>query len=796
MRGLYKYLFICLMSFLPAVSQISARELRLGNGEFTSAVRYSGHRIHSAIWTFGDEVVSSGSVAPLFEICINGKVFTSSDPVWKYGGTSSAELSNGGTVLTYRFIGRKALDGLTLEWDREYFPTGAFVRERLRLRAESGRQMLLTLKDGEQHFIFPRYSFRSEGAVRATELSMAHFTGKVNPLARHMNHPDTVSFALGADPLQVKGPFLITEDSALRVICSYEHASQDETYIKPGSIRKDSAGNDGYQGTKGHLDVMTDDDLWFIALKASAAPGAVTLCESIRRGGYIDGEQIPSEGWYETVWSTVILQRPAEDKWAAVGEYLYDRISEHKLSRRGHFYYNTWGMQRDMPNDSLYLVMTEQRLLREIDHAHEMGLDCFVIDDGWETLFGDWTPHPARLPHGLKPLVDRLRSYGMTPGIWISLAGANFDSERTRRHPEWLVRDMDGKPVKGQWRNPVYDIVGPVYDLLLEDFKALIDQGIRYFKLDAFNTFSSALEGLSHGDSSAARRERIDRYNYLAPFYVVKLMRELREYCPDVVIENDLTEHERCMIGLMPLQEGKLYFVNNGASRYKDYSSYRSRSLRGVINEYAFFMPQELFTYAMFPQDHAGCSLYNATCALTAGHGFWGNLDMTSSSERAAICSLITKAKRVLPHVEGRLVEVLGLVDASPELYIQRNPDNGYALVTAFSREAVEQEVTLQLPPERVFGVLGHPFRLSGEGVVLPLRLEGGDCCASAFVLGGDKGGVRLLSSTGALEDIRLSRMGVYIKAAADARVRLALPAGEVKEFAVAAGHGISISLY
>ena len=63
-------------------------------------------------------------------------------------------------------------------------------------------------------------------------------------------------------------------------------------------------------------------------------------------------------------------------------------------------------------------------------------------------------------------------------------------------------------------------------------------------------------------------------------------------------------------------------------------------------------------------------------------------------------------------------------------------------------------------------------------------------------VLGGDKGGVRLLSSTGALEDIRLSRMGVYIKAAADARVRLALPAGEVKEFAVAAGHGISISLY
>ncbi len=795
MRSLYKYLFVCLMSVLLAGTRLTARELGLGNGEFTSVVRYSGHRIHSAVWTLGNEVVSSGSGAPLFEICINGRVFRSSDPVWKFAGARSAHLSNGGTLITYRFHGRKTLDGLALEWDREFFPTGAFVRERLRLRSQSGRQLRLTLKDGKQHFIFPRYSFCSEGPVTATELSMAHFTGKVNPLARKMNHPDTVSFVLGEEALQVKGPFLITEDRALRTICSYEHASQDETYMTPGSICKDSAGNDGYQGTKGRLDVMTDDDLWFIALEASAARGAVTLSNRIRRGGYIDGEPIPGDGWYETVWSTVTLQRPDEDKWAAVGEYLYERITEHKLSRKGHFYYNTWGMQRDMPKDSLYLVMTEQRLLREIDHAHEMGLDCFVIDDGWESMFGDWTPHPVRLPRGLTPLVDRLLSYGMTPGIWISLAGANFDSERTRQHPQWLVRDMEGKPVKGQWRNPVYDIVGPVYDLLLEDFKALTDQGIRYFKWDAFNTFSSALEGLSHGDSSAGRRERIDRYNYLAPFYVVRLMRELREYCPDVVIENDLTEHERCMIGLMPLQEGKLYFVNNGASKYKDYSSYRSRSLRGVINEYAFFMPQELFTYAMFPQDQAGCSIYNTTSMLSAGHGFWGNLDMTTAGQRAAICSLVTKAKRVLPYVEGRLVEVRGRVDASPELYIQRNPDNGYALVTAFAREAVVEEVTVQLPVEKVLGALGHPFRLSGEGVVLPLSLRGGDSCASAFVLGGGERGVRLLSSTGPLEDIRLDRVGIYIKAAGDAHVQLALPSGQVKEFDLAAGSGVTISL-
>ncbi len=113
-------------------------------------------------------------------------------------------------------------------------------------------------------------------------------------------------------------------------------------------------------------------------------------------------------------------------------------------------------------------------------------------------------------------------------------------------------------------------------------------------------------------------------------------MKELRKYNNDVVIEVDLTEPERCMIGLMPLQEGIFFFINNGASAYGDYSTYRTKSMRTVINDYGHFFPKELFTYAVYPHDVAPyhAQHYNINNTLIAGHGFWGRSKPTYSQRK------------------------------------------------------------------------------------------------------------------------------------------------------------------
>lgn len=706
-----------------------ARTMSFGNADFKASVSLRHHRLVDITLTDTRTGAVSSSDAPVFEFCIDGRTVSSSDPVWNWAGETVRHLSNGGTVVTWHLRGGKFLKGLDLWWDREYFQSGTMLRERLRLSSKSGHR--LTDVDGANHFIFPQYTFDGVSDASAHELRMATFRTPRKFPTHHMNHPVRMDYDVSDETVSVKGPFLTVDCGRFKVLNTYEHASQDTTFMKP-PVRDDLSGNDEGQLTEGDLDYISNDDLWFIAAETALSDGRLTVRDRIRHGGYLDGETIPESGCYETVWSTTTLLRADDDVNAVIGDYLYSKITDHAASRVAGFYYNTWGMQR--ASKDLYSVMNEERLLQEIDAAAELGVETFVIDDGWHVTFGDWRANRERLPHGLKPLVDRMHSYGIRPGIWVSTCGAGKATQRTLDHPDWIIRDGSGEPVKGQWKNPVYDIVGPCYDLILADLKALTDEGIRFFKWDGVNMFNSSIAGLYHGDESRSRREIIDRYNYLFPFYITSLMRELREYCPDAVIEMDLTESDRNIVGLMPLQESKFYFINNGASGYNDYTTRRSRSVRSVINEYADFVPQEIFTYAYYPIDEDGSMIYNVTSSLSAGHGFWGDLQMTTPEQRASVRELVMSAREILPHVAGCLVERTGAIDASPEIYVQRSADSGYALVTVFSREPLDTVIHVDLPVEKIVGTKG--CTIDGTGISIPVHFDGRDGCCAAFVTG------------------------------------------------------------
>ncbi len=798
MRKILPFLLAALVAALP----LPARTLTVGNADFRSDLVFRSHRFVGAGFTdlrTGAEL-SAGVQEALFELCINGRVVSSSNPVWNYAGQTRRVLANGGVVTRFLFRGRGELKGLTLAWDREVFPEGAFVRERLRLTSDEGRTFHLSYKDRGCRLVFPRYSFASEGPVTGKELRIGTFRpARVFP-DHHMFHPDSTLFAVGPALQEVKGPFLVLSGSTWKLVTSYEHASQDNagamSVKKTGLAVPVADGNDGSQGVEGDLQALTDDDLWFISNFVSQSDGRLVLGGRIRHGGYLDGETIPSggapdgegprSGWYETVWSTLSILPPDADENEAIADYLLTRITDNPESRVADFYYNTWGMQRH--SKTLYPIMNEGRLREEMRYAAECGVSTFVIDDGWQVDFGQWVCQSERIPCGLKSLCAYMDSLGLRPGIWMSLPGAGLSVERTLEHPEWIIRDRSGEPLLGQWKKPVYDLVGPCYEALLGDLKALCDEGIRFFKWDAMNLLSSTLPGLDHGDASYSPRERADRYNYLLPFYVTSLMRELREYCPGTVVEIDLTEPERCLVGLQVLQEGKYYFINNGSSKYDDYSTYRTKSVRSAINRFAAFLPQELFTYAFYPHDEAGVQEYNITSALTAGHGIWGDLSIMTPEQRAVVKSLFGKASLVMPHLLGSRVEVIGSVGDTPEIYVQCAPSDGWALLTAFGSaqaasiggDASFYPFTVGVRTSEVLGVLGHPYRLGPEGVELTLSFAGSDDCASAFVLGGKGSGPQVYSSTGCIEAIEPAESGLRVAAATDAEVSVGMPDGRL----------------
>lgn len=94
----------------------------------------------------------------------------------------------------------------------------------------------------------------------------------------------------------------------------------------------------------------------------------------------------------------------------------------------------------------------EKIILRDLD-----GLDrakdetsIFQIDDGYESFVGDWlVPDSKKFPNGMKPIADAIHKKGYLAGIWLAPFSAQRVSVTAKEHPDWLLKDKNGKPVLG-----------------------------------------------------------------------------------------------------------------------------------------------------------------------------------------------------------------------------------------------------------------------------------------------------------------------------------------------------------
>ncbi len=127
-------------------------------------------------------------------------------------------------------------------------------------------------------------------------------------------------------------------------------------------------------------------------------------------------------------------------------------------------------------------------------HFKPLGLDLIQLDHGWQRgdICGDWVPN-QRFPHGLKWLSDQLRSrYGMKLGLWIAPTVVAETSQLYREHPDWMLKNPDGKPAPaGRWYwvpNPecyTLDASHPAAAKWIEQtFARLTAEGASYFKID------------------------------------------------------------------------------------------------------------------------------------------------------------------------------------------------------------------------------------------------------------------------------------------------------------------------
>ena len=210
----------------------------------------------------------------------------------------------------------------------------------------------------------------------------------------------------------------------------------------------------------------------FTLIKVNTAANTVTF-EKDCRGVFING-----------VYDALKIYHGA----GAEG-YVFDRYFEllniPKSDEKPVFGYTSWYRH--------YQDISEKTLLTDLGGLlvnDEQKADIFQIDDGYQEAVGDWLQIDySKFPYELKPVTDKIIEAGLTPGIWLAPFVCEKKSELFRNHPDWLLKDDKGEPVRAgsNWSGSyALDIYNEEFrDYLREVFATVTGEwGFRLLKLD------------------------------------------------------------------------------------------------------------------------------------------------------------------------------------------------------------------------------------------------------------------------------------------------------------------------
>lgn len=164
--------------------------------------------------------------------------------------------------------------------------------------------------------------------------------------------------------------------------------------------------------------------------------------------------------------------------------------------------------------EATYFDFNEDKLKALLKDTRKLGVDLFLLDDGWFANkyprngdvagLGDWQVNKTKLPNGIATLVEEAQNNQVKFGIWIEPEMVNPKSELYEKHPDWVIKQP--KREEHYFRNQlVLDLANPkVQDFVFNVVDELFTQNpkLAYIKWDCnaviYNAYSSYLKNQSH----------------------------------------------------------------------------------------------------------------------------------------------------------------------------------------------------------------------------------------------------------------------------------------------------------
>ncbi|RZL50111.1 MAG: alpha-galactosidase [Pedobacter sp.] len=188
--------------------------------------------------------------------------------------------------------------------------------------------------------------------------------------------------------------------------------------------------------------------------------------------------------------------------------------------------------------ETTYMAFNQTKLTALLDDTKKLGLDMFLLDDGWfgdkyprdndKTSLGDWMVDKRKLPDGISYLVKSATDRGVKFGIWVEPEMVSPKSELYEKHPEWILK-LPNRPENYQRNQLVLDLNNPkVQDHVFKVIDDLLTENpnIAYIKWDANRTMTNAYSTYLGFNQSHLY------INYTKGFYTV--LQKLRKKYPHV----------------------------------------------------------------------------------------------------------------------------------------------------------------------------------------------------------------------------------------------------------------------
>ncbi len=202
--------------------------------------------------------------------------------------------------------------------------------------------------------------------------------------------------------------------------------------------------------------------------------------------------------------------------------------------------------------EATYFNFNEEKLLKIARTAADVGVELFVLDDGWfghrdddHTSLGDWYVDTKKLPNGMKHLTDQVHAMGLKFGLWFEPEMISPKSDLYEKHPDWAIHIPGRVPVEQRQQLTLdmsrEDVQDYVYECVASHLRA---DGIDYVKWDMNRNFSNIGSALLPPDQQKELPHR-----YMLGLY--RVLEKLVNEFPDVLFESCSSGGGRFDMGML-----------------------------------------------------------------------------------------------------------------------------------------------------------------------------------------------------------------------------------------------------